>query len=408
MTVVNKQKLNEQLRRVCLKGEVKKAQYLLRLGASVYVIKDMVNYILQDGSEDMLKFCFDKIVDVNEKDKVWGGAKPIEKAIRFGNLNAVKVLLERGVELEEKNKYGSTPLLLALLEGRKEIMEYLVEKGANVNACNRYGESALHIALYKKDKEIVKWLLDKGADVEGRSEFYITPLMYAIDKDNDEIVRLLIERGADVNGVDLSGFSVLHRIANRGSLKLFLEVEKMGADVNCVDKRGNNMLMWAADGNNFEVAKELVERGMDVNKVGQFGQTPFIRACYKKNFKIAKLMAENGADISVRDTHYDKTGLEYLTEEQRIEILKLMGKWEGKLVVDDEKKDEKSAQNQDIKWRAVARDVEEVDNKQVEMKKESNVFQSEECYVENVSVKNRKVKDVERSFWARIKGILGR
>ena len=123
------------------------------------------------------------------------------------------------------------------------------------------------------------------------------------------------------------------------------------------------MLMWAADGCNFEVAEELIKKGQDVNKIGEWGQTPFIKACYKKDFKLARLMAINGGDISIRDTHYNKTALEYLEEKQREEILRILGKWEEK---------------------------KEVKIKEEEVKKRKND------------------KEIKKGIWGRLKGIMGR
>jgi len=236
----------------------------------------------------------------------------------------------------------------------------------------------LHIAVgCKKNKKIVEMLLDYGANIEaGAEEKYFTPLIYAMSKDNEEIIRILLDRGANVNAVDYHGATFLHRVAKHGSLRLFLDAEKLGARISDVDNSDNNMLMWACDGGNYDVAKELIERGMDVNKVGEWGQTPFIKACYKKDMKLAKLLALNGGDVNIRDTHYDKCALEYLNEEQRVEILKLVGQY-GFKPSNEVKSEEK---------------VEEI--KGVEEEKEEK--------------EPEKVDNVTKSIWARIRGRFGR
>ncbi len=369
------EKLNRLLVEAIKKGNYKKADYIIRLGGSVYFLKKRINFVLEKGNDEELEFYAKRVIDLKEKDEFFGGATPLERAIRYKNIKAVKKLVEVGADIESRNSNGSTALIYALWYGNREIMEYLLSKGANINATDRNMQTALHIAVaYKKDKEIVEMLLDNGANIEaGAEDKFFTPLIYAMSKDNEEIVRILLDRGANVNAVDHHGATFLHRVAMCGSLKLFLDVEKLGAQINDVDKLGNNMLMWACDGGNYDVAKELVERGMDVNKEGEWGQTPFIKACYKKDMKLAKLLALNGGDVNIRDTHYDKCALEYLNEEQRIEILKLVGKYE--VEPSNEVKSEEK--------------VEEV--KSVEVEKEP-----------------KKIDNATKSIWARIRGRFGR
>jgi hypothetical protein len=72
-----------------------------------------------------------------------------------------------------------------------------LEKGADVNAKNRYGATALTFAADRGNLEIVKLLLDKGADVNAQDAFYsMRPLDAAMMNDRDDVARLLIEKGS--------------------------------------------------------------------------------------------------------------------------------------------------------------------------------------------------------------------
>ncbi|ORY09452.1 hypothetical protein BCR34DRAFT_516475, partial [Clohesyomyces aquaticus] len=56
----------------------------------------------------------------------------------------------------------------ALVKGNEQVVKLLLDKGADVNAQGgRYG-NALQAALVKGNEQVVKLLLDKGADVNAQ------------------------------------------------------------------------------------------------------------------------------------------------------------------------------------------------------------------------------------------------
>ncbi|MHC4518623.1 MAG: ankyrin repeat domain-containing protein, partial [Planctomycetota bacterium] len=71
---------------------------------------------------------------------------------------------------------GSTPLLVAATFGQVEAAKLLIEKGANVNAKSNDGATALHGAAFFCQTEIVKLLLAKGAVVDAKNIRGGTPL----------------------------------------------------------------------------------------------------------------------------------------------------------------------------------------------------------------------------------------
>ena len=59
----------------------------------------------------------------------------IWKAAASGDIEAIKLHLESGTDVDAKEPPGgSTPLLVAAIFGRVEAAKLLIEKGANVNA----------------------------------------------------------------------------------------------------------------------------------------------------------------------------------------------------------------------------------------------------------------------------------
>ena len=123
--------------------------------------------------------------------------------LRPKNIEVAKLLLDAGAAVNVspllKKKIKDTPLGVAASCGNFELVKLLIEKGADVNALNHFSGSTLRIAIVEGYFEIAKLLLKHGADV---NQLYYEKniLCTAVeDTDNSDIINTLIKYGADVN-----------------------------------------------------------------------------------------------------------------------------------------------------------------------------------------------------------------
>ncbi len=99
------------------------------------------------------------------------------KASAAGNLAAIKAALDSGSDLSGLDpQYGIDPLGWAALNGQTEAVKLLLEKGANIHNRHKDGSTALHGAAFLGRIETVKLLLEKGADINARKPDGVTPL----------------------------------------------------------------------------------------------------------------------------------------------------------------------------------------------------------------------------------------
>ncbi len=119
------------------------------------------------------------------------GATPFFLASAYVDLNLMRLLLAAGAD--PKLPAGDTPPLLAAAglarravdateeESRSalEAVKLLVELGANVNAPNRRGMTAMHVAASLGEDAIVQFLADKGAKLDGKTRSGETPWSFA-------------------------------------------------------------------------------------------------------------------------------------------------------------------------------------------------------------------------------------
>jgi outer membrane protein assembly factor BamB len=93
-------------------------------------------------------------------------------AARSGDVAAVRARLDSGASPNAANRHGTTVLMMAADRGHADVVRLLVERGADVNARDRFfGSSPLELALSGRHTELALWLLARGAtDVDALLE----------------------------------------------------------------------------------------------------------------------------------------------------------------------------------------------------------------------------------------------
>jgi ankyrin repeat protein len=246
---------------------------------------------------------------ISRKDK--HGFTMLHNAVRSGQLDVVKLLIERGANVNERvlNPFGSTALMFAAIRGFNEILLYLIEKGADINAVAGEGKiarTALTMSAWNNHIEILEMLLKHGAKVNLKVEnkTFISPLIWPAYWGRTEIVEILLRHGANVNGDDNTGSTALfYAVMNEQKrlVKLLLDHE---SNVNHVNKVGNTPLHMISHWrkrliHQKEIVSMLVEKGAKVNVQNSNLSTPLHNAVFNRLSDIVTLLLKHGAE-----THY--------------------------------------------------------------------------------------------------------
>lgn len=105
-----------------------------------------------------LKECIEiepEVVKLIDKD----GCTPLIIAARDGHIEAVKLLVDTGADIEARDPdYKRTPIAWATFHGHKHIVEYLLEHGADVNAKDAYGNAPLKTATMGSQGAWREWV----------------------------------------------------------------------------------------------------------------------------------------------------------------------------------------------------------------------------------------------------------
>lgn len=162
------------------------------------------------------------------------GLLPIHLACQGCHVAAVEFLVDHfaGAQVNEPTtSLGDAPLRIVYKSPHLDslvLVKLLVEKGADVNAVNNEGEPAIKGAVQDDRAEDVEYLISCGADVDIVDEHGNTALIEAIFGRAYRCVKILLEHGADYTSVSGRGDGVLHFLASfadERTLQIFLDAD---------------------------------------------------------------------------------------------------------------------------------------------------------------------------------------
>lgn len=149
--------------------------------------------------------------DINFKDQ----EEKSPLALALHNPNKYKLILnliKKGADLFEKNSNNDNLLIVGLKNPDidYEVVKVLINKGLRIEECNNFGLDAFVIALSNvKDPNIISLLIEHGAKVNAEYNG-LTPIMYyAMGQASIEILYTLIKHEANLNAKSKYGLNAL-------------------------------------------------------------------------------------------------------------------------------------------------------------------------------------------------------
>jgi ankyrin repeat protein len=241
-----------------------------------------------------------------------GELTPLVYAARAGSLDAARVLLEAGADVNQVTRYGWSPLLAATQNRNYQLGKFLIEQGADVNLANKGGWTPLYLATDNRNLE--------GGDYPTRRP----------DMDDLEYITLLLDAGADPNAqliestetrtvftnqwLDEEGATAFLRASQSGDVALMRLLLERGADPKINTKLGVTPLAVAAgigwvEGitserspeQTVEAVKLLLELGIDPNYQAETGRVALHGAAHKGATEVVKVLVAAGARMDIRD-----------------------------------------------------------------------------------------------------------
>ena len=204
----------------------------------------------------------------------------------------VKLLIKYGVDINELDYRNETPLIQVLKDGQTlEFIQVLIDNGADLFKRDYKNNTALHFA---DDEDTIKFLLSKGLDPIAKNDNGDTPLHHSSVRiwDGPELCflahnnrfKMLIDKYDDVNLKNEQGDTILHNLLNFADgvdneyiyLNEILTLLDKGANINAENNCKETPLHMA-----FKdyppiknVVKFLINKGAHINSEANEGKTP--------------------------------------------------------------------------------------------------------------------------------------
>jgi hypothetical protein len=174
------------------KGSVNRAKRLLDLNKKGHLERTALHWAAVRGHEAVVRLLLDKGADIETRDG--NGWTALHWAAKWGHEAMVRLLLDKGTDIEARDGSGWTALYGAAIQGHEAVMRLLLEKGADIETRDGSGWTALYVAAILGHEAVVRLLLEKGADIEARDGNGWTALHWAAIRGHEAVVRLLTPR----------------------------------------------------------------------------------------------------------------------------------------------------------------------------------------------------------------------
>ena len=229
----------------------------------------------------------------------------LAEAKSWWQIDAIKLLVEKGAKIDEKNEKGETALHISSVgnahtnmgedEGfwKPACVEVLLDLGADPTILDNNGRSCLDKA--GAAPEIMRILLKRGGDLKASA------LFSAIQSLNTQALGVLLDEGVSVNAVDSSNSCMVHyEVKDQKKFALFcaafpypfnkdikdsvplvkLLIER-GADLYAPLNDHEMLIHYVFEHSEYEIACAFLDCAdkIDFDRRDQLGRTVFLAAC---------------------------------------------------------------------------------------------------------------------------------
>jgi ankyrin repeat protein len=268
------------------------------------------------------------------------GITPLMYAAEVGSIDAMRLLIDHGADVNAQNAFGSTALMWSVSDPAR--VRLLLDHGAQVDIAAKSGRTALIIAAFTNPSaEVVRLLLAKGAKVDVMDLRRVTPLNAATFANDTATIRMLLDAGADLDTADtFIGLTPLMNAAGNRNLDAVKLLLSKGAKVNAVSKTeglpkiqtgtvefgGWTPLLMASAFGPPEAVKVLMDAGARIDSQDYRGFTPLMLAVGTDRYdrRTVNLLLTHGADL--RPVNHDgETALDWAAKFGDQEVIRSLG-----------------------------------------------------------------------------------
>lgn len=194
------------------------------------------------GSYDVVRLLIENGADVNQGVSVERRKDlPLGAAIELRNIPIIELLLNSHVHINADFDYGygtsTTFLIVAVHTENSAIVRMLLDKGADVNKADSNGKTTLMAAIRENNMSIVEMLIMNGAHVDhaGESDSIYNALHEAVCRRDTPMIKMLLAGGADINNCYLRNSAMESLVMKLASQEQEVQLEAVRSSLGKQD-----------------------------------------------------------------------------------------------------------------------------------------------------------------------------
>lgn len=283
-----------------------------------------MTYAASEGDVDTVRALAARGLNLDAGD--YDARTTMHLAAAEGNARVVALLCQLGADPNVRDRWGGAPirdaidgkheavldvfranavtldaaqpaqlLCEAASRGDLERLERLLEAGIGANLGDYDGRTPLHLAAAAGNLRVVEFLVSKLADVSAQDRNGATPADDAISSERPLVTQLLVRAGSRPN--PLAMLETLCEAAAAGDVGLVRFLVETGVSVDAGDYDGRTALHLACAAGSISTTHFLLCAMADVEATDRWGNTPLVDALWTSNECAALLCQQCSARL---------------------------------------------------------------------------------------------------------------
>lgn len=238
---------------------------------------------------------------------------PLVEAIKSGDLEKLRFLLDNGHSPNEVQRYTTSDLFQKVQSAIREMFgNGILAKGAmeqfrmvNGGEQEHVQKTPLELAVQENREDMVRLLVERGADLTQNGDEL---LFAAIKCQNYSTLSYLVEAGVRLEENQRSIYHLFSLLEGRKNPELLTIVDRLQIDFK---RYGGEPLRTAVWGGDRMLAEYLIQNGADIDyhkpdEMFPYASTPVIEAARQNDFHMVRWLVGQGADITIPDKYGDR------------------------------------------------------------------------------------------------------
>jgi ankyrin repeat protein len=227
------------------------------------------------------------------------GFTALRWAAAEGHLPVVQALLEAKADVNHRASPGGATALLAgaYRSGNPKVLGLLIKAGADADSI----KAATHAAARHGRLDALKFLLEYRPELAASRDDGDTLLIHAVQSDDVDLARVVLAHGHPVQEKGAEGLTALHVAAGRGLPEMLRLMLSSRGEVRAKSDDGMQALHFAAHEGYREVTQLLLAAGADQDarcdcpdRYGG-GATPLMMAARAAKIETVRVLLDSGA-----------------------------------------------------------------------------------------------------------------